>query len=48
MSENRSSFEEVCREIIRGNVEILVVENKDRLIRFGFDTLSKIFSYFGT
>ena len=33
--------------IFRGEVELLVVENKDRLTRFGFDMLEKFFKYFG-
>ena len=33
--------------IFHGDVEALVVENKDRLVRFGFDMLQKFFSYFG-
>lgn len=33
--------------IIKGEVEILVIENKDRLVRFGYEILESIFKYFG-
>ena len=33
--------------IIRGDVEMLVIENKDRLVRFGYEILEKMFKYFG-
>lgn len=34
--------------IFKGEVDTLVIENKDRLTRFGFDMLEKFFKYFGT
>jgi putative resolvase len=48
MDGNRKGFQEIIQLIIKGEVELLVVENKDRLTRFGFDTLENIFKYFGT
>lgn len=33
--------------IFHGDIELLVIENKDRLVRFDFDMLEKFFSYFG-
>ena len=33
--------------IFQGEVETLIVENKDRLVRFGFDMFEKFFKYFG-
>lgn len=48
MDGNRKGFQEVIQMIIKGEVELLVLENKDRLTRFGFDTLESIFKYFGT
>lgn len=47
MSADRKNFNKVCQMIFHGDVEVLVVENKDRLVRFGFDMLQKFFSYFG-
>ena len=48
MSFDRSGFDRLCTEIIRGNVRIVVIENKDRLVRFGFEMFEKFFKYFGT
>ena len=47
MSVDRQEFQEVLRMIIQGKVELLVIENKDRLIRFGYEILEQIFKYFG-
>ena len=47
MSSDRKSFEKVCQMIFHGDVELLVIENKDRLVRFGFEMLEKFFKYFG-
>lgn len=47
MSANRKNFNKLCQMIFRNEVETLVIENKDRLIRFGFDMLQQFFSYFG-
>lgn len=47
MSADRKGFQEIVRLIISGEVELLVIENKDRLIRFGYDLLESIFKYFG-
>lgn len=48
MSSDRKNFDKVCQMIFRGEVDTLVIENKDRLTRFGFDTFEKFFKYFGT
>ena len=48
MSFDRKGFDKLCQEVIRGNVEMIVIENKDRLIRFGYSTVESIFKYFGT
>lgn len=48
MSFDRKSFDKVCQMIFHGDVELLVIENKDRLVRFGFEMLEKFFKYFGT
>lgn len=48
MSNERPKFHEIIRMVLQGKIQILVIENKDRLIRFGFDLLEQIFRYFGT
>lgn len=48
MSSNRKNFDTVCQMIFKGEVDTLVIENKDRLTRFGFEMLEKFFKYFGT
>lgn len=47
MSADRKEFQEMMQMIIRGDVEMLVIENKDRLVRFGYEILEKMFKYFG-
>lgn len=47
MSSDRKGFQKLIQMIIRNEVELVVVENKDRLVRFGFDILEQIFKYFG-
>lgn len=47
MNSDRKDFQEIIRRVIKGEVELVVVENKDRLIRFGFELLETLFSYFG-
>ena len=48
MSSDRKNFDKLCQMIFHGDVDTVVLENKDRLIRFGFDMLEKFFKYFGT
>lgn len=48
MAGDRPKLQELIREVISGNIELVIIENKDRLIRFGFDILEQIFKYFGT
>ena len=48
MASDRKDFQEAIRMIIQGEVELLVIENKDRLVRFGYEILESIFKYFGT
>lgn len=47
MSSERKSFDKICQMIFHGDIDTLVIENKDRLTRFGFDMLEKFFKYFG-
>ena len=48
MSFDRPGFDKLCQEVIKGNVKLIVIENKDRLVRFGFEMFEKFFKYFGT
>jgi len=48
MSFDRSGFDRLCQEIIQGSVKLVVIENKDRLVIFGFEMFEKFFKYFGT
>lgn len=48
MSSERKNFDKICQMIFKGEVDTLVIENKDRLTRFGFDIFEKFFKYFGT
>lgn len=48
MSFDRPGFDKLCQEVIQGNVEIIVIENRDRLMRFGYEMFEKFFKYFGT
>ena len=48
MNSDRKEFQEVCQRIIKGEISLLVIENRDRLSRFGFDLLEQFFKYFGT
>lgn len=48
MSFDRKGFQHLCEEVIRGNVELIIIENKDRLVRFGFEIFEGFFKYFGT
>lgn len=47
LSFDRKNFQKLIEEIIRGKIELLVIENKDRLVRFGYEVLEGIFKYFG-
>ena len=48
MSEDRPSFQKLMRMVVKNEVELVVIENKDRLIRFGYTIIESIFKYFGT
>jgi len=48
MNSQRIHFQEIIRQIIKGKIKLVVIENKDRLIRFNFELLEQIFIYFGT
>lgn len=48
MSSDRPGFQKILQMIIQNEVELLVIENKDRLVRFGYEILEQLFKYFGT
>ena len=48
MIEDRPSFQKLIRMVVKNEVELVVIENKDRLIRFGYSIIESIFKYFGT
>lgn len=48
MSYDRKGFQYIIRSVIQGQVKLVVLENKDRFVRFGFDIIESIFRYFGT
>ena len=45
---DRKSFNDLLSDIVKGNIGSVVVENKDRLCRFGFDLFEKFCGFFGT
>ena len=47
MSNERNDFHEMIRRIIKGEISLVVIENKDRLIRFNYDFMESLFKYFG-
>jgi len=48
MNFDRDGFQKLIKQVIKGKVKLVVIENKDRLVRFGFELLQIIFKYFGT
>lgn len=48
MNIDRNDFKKIIKLVIKGEIELIIIENKDRLIRFNFDLLQEIFKYFGT
>ncbi len=48
MDAARKGFQKIIERVIKGEIGLLVIENKDRLTRFNFDTLQLIFKYYGT
>ena len=47
MSSERNDFQELIRRVISNEIAMVVIENKDRLVRFGYEILEQIFRYFG-
>lgn len=48
MDFNRNDFKELLKNVVQNKIELIVIENKDRLMRFNFETLEYIFSLYGT
>jgi predicted site-specific integrase-resolvase len=48
MDADRKGFQKLIERVVKGEIGLLVIENKDRLTRFNFDTLQLIFKYYGT
>lgn len=48
MNFDRDGLNELINLIVKGSVEIVVIENKDRLCRFGFDLFERFCKYFKT
>lgn len=47
MSFDRKGFQRLCQMVIQKEVKLIVIENKDRLVRFGYEMVEGIFKYFG-
>lgn len=47
MSFDRKGFQKLCEMVIKNEVELIVIENKDRLMRFGYESFEGMFRYFG-
>lgn len=48
MNFERINFLKLVEHVIKGEIELIIIENKDRLVRFGFELLENIFKYYGT
>lgn len=48
MNFDRKEFKELIQEIVKGNIELIIVENKDRLCRFGFELFNEFCKYYKT
>lgn len=48
MSFERKGFQNLLAQVIQGKVKLVVIENKDRLVRFGYEIIEGIFKYYGT
>ena len=48
MSFDRPQFKEMVKMVIEGKIGVIVIENKDRLCRFGFELIEELFKYYGT
>jgi predicted site-specific integrase-resolvase len=44
---SRKGFEELLKDVVSGSIENIIIENKDRLCRFGFDLFQTFCKYHG-
>ncbi len=47
MNFDRKEFNELLKEIVKGSIETIIIENKDRLCRFGFELFETFCKYHG-
>jgi predicted site-specific integrase-resolvase len=45
---DRKQFNEILTEVIKGGIDNIIIENRDRLCRFGFDLFEQFCKYVGT
>lgn len=45
---NRNQFNQLLDMVINNEINTVIIENKDRLVRFGFDLIETIFTKHGT
>lgn len=48
MNFERDDFNKLIIDIIDGKINLLIIENKDRLVRFGFELLQQLAKYYDT
>ena len=48
MNFDRDGLSELIRLIVKGQVELIIIENKDRLCRFGFELFQQFCKYYKT
>lgn len=48
MNFNRDGLNKLIEKIVKGNIELIIIENKDRLCRFGFELFESFCKYFKT
>ena len=47
LNDNRKGYVKLCNLVINKNIDRVVIEHRDRLTRFGFDTLERFFNSYG-
>lgn len=48
MNFQRDGLNQLIEDIVKGNIELIVIENKDRLCRFGFDLFEQFCKFYKT
>ena len=48
MNFNRDGLDELILDIVKGNIDTIIIENKDRLCRFGFEFFSSFCKFYKT